>query len=194
MAERFDELTSPPIKGKFYLVWCVEAKWGYPFRQGVWPVWGPKHEDEKFLSFSWVHYHLNRYFLNEEDALDARGAPLSEYDPKYPGQYPGNDPLPSPVLRRRKCLWSEAKPFPLHRATSPAWDVMYRHFQGTQCKHGNGWICPHKGFDLATIAPGPDGVIVCPLHGVRVDAASGMTLGPRTSAGREKMATMELPF
>ena len=32
--------------------------------------------------------------------------------------------------------------------------------------------CPHRGFDLTNIAPDKDGVITCPLHGLKFDKDS----------------------
>lgn len=32
--------------------------------------------------------------------------------------------------------------------------------------------CPHRGFDLTNIAPDKDGVITCPLHGLKFDRHS----------------------
>lgn len=35
----------------------------------------------------------------------------------------------------------------------------------------DGRWCPHRRTDLRTVRPGPDGIVVCPLHGLRVRCA-----------------------
>ena len=174
--QRVDELTEPPVVGRFYLVQCVRGKWSD--RLGDWPVMGPLHSDAKFLNFPQRHYHLNRFFLTGDDAWYATGRPLGEFDPSMrPPGYPENDPLPEPVYRRRMCRSSPVEPFPTFSAltsTRVDFKAMLRHYAGRQCKRGAGWICPHKGLDLGPIAPGPDGHIMCPLHGLRVHAGTGV--------------------
>lgn len=173
--QRFDDLTEPPVVGQYYLVRCVKGWWGWPYRAGLWPVWGSLHEDGRFLNFPWVHYHLNRFFLSESDACDAINGPLQiRRNNKEPGK---NDALPEPVLRRLKCRQSVRDiRFPIARALAgrPAWRTMYDHFGGEQCKRGNGWVCPHKGFDLGVMAPDADGTITCPLHGLRINSVTGV--------------------
>jgi hypothetical protein len=181
--QRIDELTEPPVVGKYYLVQCVRGKWRG--MMGDWPVMGSKHDDARFLNFPQRHYHLNRFFLDDESATAAAATPLGEFQRETPNGawmrgYPENNPLPPPNLRRLRCRRSEVVPFPTDRTVEkPAWTSMYSHYAGHQCKRGHGWICPHKGLDLGPIAPGPDGLIMCPLHGLRVDAGTGVVEPPR---------------
>lgn len=167
--ERFDQLSVPPVKGRFYLVWCVTGIWYGKIAD--WPVWGPKHEDGKFLNFPAPHYHLNRYFVDDPRAVMA---PLAD---SHNGRgYLANDPLPVPVLRRRKCVTATPGPFHVWRVDGN-WRKMREHFEGAQCKRGIGWICPHKGFDLASVSPGETGHISCPLHGLLIHAETGRVVG-----------------
>lgn len=176
--QHFDDLTEPPIVGRYYLVRCVEGWWGRPYRKGIWPVWGPKHDDAKHLSFPWPHYHLNRFFVPEDDVFGAAYMPLSEHARDKPSGS-RNVRLPEPISRRKRCQWTNDKvKFPVQMALDSRadWKSMYRHFSGTQCKRGNGWICPHKGFDLGAMAPNDDGTIICPLHGIMVNATTGVVV------------------
>ena len=50
----------------------------------------------------------------------------------------------------------------------PALREAYRDAQLT----GN-MICPHRGTDLSGVAPGPDGNVTCPLHGLRWNPRTG---------------------
>lgn len=165
--QRFDQLTAPPIAGKFYLVWCVRGSWYGTVKD--WPMWGPKHEDAKFFNFPAPHYHINRYFVDDPRATTAPLADKRDYT-----GYPENDPLPPLVLRRRRCVTDAPHPFPVRRAARGApWKGLESTFIGAQCKRGVGWICPHKGFDLAAMAPNKSGNIRCPLHGLLINAKTG---------------------
>lgn len=162
----FDELTEPPVKGQFYMVRCVLAE--FRGKSAWWPVWGLRHEDAKWINFPPVHYHLNRYFLTGENETRSVALPISE-------NFSFGQTLPYPELRRRMCRQSAVTPFPLGMALdSPMWAKMYRHYAGIQCKRGNGWICPHKGFDLGPMMLGSDGFIQCPLHGLLINAETGV--------------------
>ena len=167
--QRFDDLTEPPVEGRFYLVRCVQGKWNGAI--GMWPVWGPRHVDPS-VGFPWVHYHINRYFVDEFDQMHAARTPISE---DHPGH---NQTLPEPILRRRKCKMSVPCAFPheLAMKSGNKWKVFLKSFVGVQCRRGNGWVCPHRGLDLGIMAPDKDGVITCPLHGVRVNAETGVVV------------------
>lgn len=158
--KRFDELTAPPIPGRYYWVWCVKGTWYGEVKD--WPTWGPKHEDAKFFNFIEPHYHLNRHFLSKYDQHKAVSAPLHR------------DLSATSALRRRKCLTDTPEPFP---ALTPIHDA----YAGSQCARGVGWICPHKGMDLGPVAVGEDGVIACPLHGLRIDATTGVVVGRKAA-------------
>jgi hypothetical protein len=164
--------------GKIYLVPTVRYSWHG--RMSDWPVFGPLHSDAEFFDFPWKHYHVDIRFLSdaelriigrkfapEPDALfygiaRAYGAPLASRDKAE---------HPQPGVRRRKC----------HRQ----WDY-YPHgdkaavialraaFSDKQLIQKDGdLLCPHRGVSLATIPPDENGVITCPLHGLKWCAKSG---------------------
>lgn len=173
--ERVDELTEPPVVGRFYLVPCVRGVWAGIL--GRWPVWGPKHEDEKFLHFPERHYHLDRRFIQKQHVDNASGQPLTEKNGLR--GYDENKTLPAPEYRRLKCQRiGTSTAFPTQRALErTTFQDLYQHFSGHQCaKDGAGWICPHKGMRLATISVRSDGNIQCPLHGLLIDAETGVVV------------------
>ena len=47
-----------------------------------------------------------------------------------------------------------------------------------------GWICPHQATPLGSIEP-VDGIIICPLHGLRIDAQTGIVVPSVSAAGKE---------
>src|SRR5258708_5362853 len=168
MIERVDRQTAPLVEGRFYLVPTVRAKWYGKLAD--WPVVGPLHEDREFFRFELDHYHVDPRFLPrrmKDGVVDrAFSAPLCI------------PPLPPAMMKRRKCVRSHVDYFLPYfgRDTSPV-DVLRKHFAGQQCAAGKGgWICPHRKASLGSIQP-VDGIITCPLHGLRIDAATGQVLG-----------------
>lgn len=170
--QRIDELTEPPIVGQRYLVPCVRGMW-YDML-AWWPVWGGKHDDQRFLQFPQKHYHLDRRFIREKYVYRAASAPLGEGLMHGRG-YPENTVLPAPEWRRRKCQCSQAE-FPIHRSmVHPSFRALYTHYAGHQCQRDErGWVCPHKGMRLASMPVGADGNVQCPLHGLLINAATGI--------------------
>lgn len=184
MIPRIDEMNEPPVVGQFYMVPTVTGNWHG--RAATWPVLGPKHNDLGHLNFEPVHYHIDARFLTDRawSALDEAtfygaaaeiaGAPFVETD-----RYGKTCNSLDVTYRRRRC----ARPSIGHVMASgfagihPDFVAMHAAYLGHQCPKGpQGWICPHKGVALGSIQPEPDGTIVCPLHGLRIDAATGLVV------------------
>lgn len=182
--QRIDELSSPPIVGRYYLVPTVRYVW-CSAGEADWPVLLPRHEDAEHLQFEAWHYHadlrfigdgrLPQHWLRQYPAAEAMISPISVFRGDPPGS------MPDPVWRRRRCF-REMPDFPWWWAVEPSQDgsrraavfrTFYAGFAGRQCPHnGRGWICPHKGIDLSGM-PVKEGLITCPGHGLRIDAATG---------------------
>lgn len=187
--QRVTSLAAPPVVGQRYLVPTVEYIWqGY--MPQPWPVFLPKHEDAEILKFPWDHYHVDPRFLDRrrweracadgawgsgwgEDSdgyAQCQRAPLMRLE-GVSGEIEPHGPV---VWRRLRCARSEIRYVHGHQKTIGA---LRGHFAGRTCKHARtGWVCPHKHFPLGSIAPDDDGVITCPLHGLRVRAADGVVL------------------
>lgn len=182
MLDRVDRLSSPPEPGKFYLIHNVFAEWDG--HRDHWPVIGPFHTDKQFFAFDYGHYHIDGRFLNahQRDYAEHRFYTLGAQIQRTPLMTRGgfNDPMPKPELKRRKC-WISHLDYE-HSHEEPV-QKLAKHFAGQQCAHGkSGWICPHQKAPLGSIAA-IDGVITCPLHGLRFDAATGIALSPADSRG-----------
>lgn len=82
---------------------------------------------------------------------------------------------PPPIVWRPLALKSaEPPPYQFHDAKQIK--AMADHYGGHQCaKARTGWVCPHRDIPLGQFAP-VDGIITCPLHGLRVVAATGKVL------------------
>jgi hypothetical protein len=168
--ERADLQTLPLVEGRFYLVPIVRAAW-YGWHAD-WPVMGPLHEDREFLNFPYDHYHLDPRFLPPGFRKLYR---VFTHPLHADARFTGAGPLPAPELRRRKCVRSFV-PFSPPWEAAALWQTLRKAFAGRQCARGKGgWVCPHRKASLGAIAP-EGGVITCPLHGLRIDAASGVVL------------------
>lgn len=185
MVARLDELTRPVEVGKFYLVPTVRAEW-QPYGVRDWPVIGPPHNDKHCLNFEQTHYHLDARFMPGfrfrfgsqfwksywwlAAASPVQTRPDRELNP---------DGFPALVWKKRKCLRLE-NPRADHLLESAlktkGFQCLHADYVGRQAKHdGRGWVCPHRSVPLADHAP-VDGVIRCPLHFMRIDAATGRVL------------------
>ncbi|MBP2560828.1 hypothetical protein J2857_003597 [Neorhizobium galegae] len=181
MITRLDQLTGPVEVGKHYLVPTVTAWWRGSL--ATVPVIGPKHHDRHCLNFDHEHYHLDPRFVRAPPFKHPSSFELFWRDiqarPLMTGNGVNPDGLPEPVWMRRKC----------HRLGNPHvgkmleltskngnWQCHFREWAGKQAKHdGRGWVCPHRNIPLADHPP-VDGVITCPAHLLRIDAATGLVL------------------
>jgi Rieske 2Fe-2S protein len=172
---RIDRLMEPAIVGRIYLVPTVRAEWPHGDEPDDWPVIGPKHNDVEFLNFERLHCHVDARFVRRRThrrvvaSTSWQGIPRHEYFLR-PLSHP---PLPDIVWKPLTML-REMPAYPFHDEV--AIKAIAEHYAGRQCEHGKGgWICPHRKASLGSLAP-VDGVITCPLHGLRIDAASGRVL------------------
>lgn len=167
---RADRVTVPLEVGRYYLVPVVRAKWHYI--ESDWPVMGPLHADVEFFNFQAEHYHVDgRFFTKEQiEIAESDWRPLAADVQAVPlHAYPGDPALPKPALAKRRCRFPQL-PYE-HGDKKPIQDLR-KHYAGAQCPRGkSGWICPHRKVSLGSVAS-IDGVITCPLHGLRFDAAT----------------------
>lgn len=176
--KRITDLSTPPVVGTYYLVPTVR----YIYRgltKRDWPVLPPLHEDARFFDFKHKHFHIDGRFLTAQtfDRLNDWGRGSWETLQAVPLAYLGDRrsliPHPQIVWRRRRCARSVI-PYQFGhmrevRAIADAYaDVKCRHVR-------TGWVCPHQRFPLGSIGA-IDGVITCPLHGLRIDAETGQVL------------------
>lgn len=181
--ERADRLKSPPLLGKYYLVPAL--LWDWDFRGGTemwWPVLGYQHNDVQFFGIHEMHYHVDPRFLTRRHWrciwASSIYSKLNVVISKPLGLRSRPDGVrEKPEPTRMRCSMVEV---PYGHAHQMSVCSLNRHFDGTQCAKGKrGFVCPHKHIALGSIAP-IDGVITCPLHGLRVDAETGICLGPIT--------------
>lgn len=168
------DLREPPVVGKFYMVPVIRD---YPYlgKVGTWPVIGAKHSDVDFFSLKTEHYHVDARFLTaaQEDAINhgyrttiaAVGAhPLGVHD----------HPLPKgrPDLARRKCRRATYGNAHTDKKQIVALNAHYGAPADPIWLADGRMLCPHRKADLSQFEADADGIVVCPLHGLRVRCAT----------------------
>ena len=179
--QSINTMSAAPVPGRFYMVPSVKFEWLGWHREMLWPIIGPPHNDLEFFNFEDVHWHVDIRFLTAAHLLHAGGVNVIEGKPIPLKMLDGQ----RPVLRRFRCHDNIEK---YHHADSPSVQNLNSHFSGRQSIAGrHGWVCPHQNVPVGTMAPDADGIITCPLHGLRIDALTGRCVGP-LAAGREASA------
>ncbi len=173
--KRIDEMMEPPIVGQYYMVPTVEYR--YFGRLDDWPVIGPKHEDAEILKFPWHHYHIDGRFLNARRVafvLNQQLGSIEDIIGRRPLNYMtyGVDPhpYPDPIYKRLRCRTAA---FDYPHGNQPAIKRMREMFASKSLTGPCKRICPHRGAHLGSVSPNEHGIITCPLHGLRWNAATG---------------------
>lgn len=182
MIPNVEDLTEPPIVGKFYMVPCIRTQTvdGELVNNTWWPVTGPRHEDTEFIGFSKQHRHYDIRFLNNDqmDKLCNRGRhrKISFFgpDPDQPDSEAHNNVTTSnmePVRRRLKCKRTQPS-YSAGGTSTPRWIApLSEHLSDARIKCGK---CPHRGLPLLSLPrePGTD-IVQCVGHGLRFDLKTG---------------------
>ena len=182
---RIDDISGPPIVGKFYMVPAILMMRFSWTKEQWWPVTGPLHTDADPFNFPWPHYHIDARFLTTRHAQVYLGGnrftecpyeahlsvPVSALSSIQNRNPPYIDP-PEPQLRRMRCARTgTGYPYDISGAVQGlrkdyAGDAARRNAEGHL-------ICPHRGARLDQLVPDAEGVITCPLHGLRFNADTG---------------------
>lgn len=181
MADRVATLQGPPVVGRFYMVPFIHAYWHGELDD--WPVMGPMHTDNKHFNFPWRHYHVDPRFLTSRQVRRTRvdqmtmhgrwkhcfAAPLGFSDgTQFP--YRNNEQAPKgrPAEKRMRC----ARPMPEtifnDQAPVKAMQADLGHPAQPIRRADGRLLCPHRKVDLSSFPRDADGIVVCPLHGLRV--------------------------
>lgn len=174
------DLREPPIVGRYYMVPCVRWKW-----MGIvadWPVNGPLHHDREGIGFEPVHYHIDGRFLTArqsrkafETAWWSSGSKLNAYPvANLNGVGPWTSGLPvKPTLMRRRCSRASYG-FEIPESATESWGLKERYGSPAQaiCRKDGRKLCPHRKVDLSQFPADADGIVTCPLHGLKVRVAA----------------------
>lgn len=183
--KRIDRLTAPPVVGRYYLVPTVH----YRLRGllSEWPVIGRRHDDAEHLRFNHLHYHLDARFLGKRQlqAIETQGRDIAASVASVVIVKVGDAPPARPIWRARRCKrGAMAWPHQLAEKKNPGFAALRCAYEGRQARRGRGgWLCPHRHVSLGSL-PAVAGVITCPLHGLRIDAETGVVGPPFPSPSR----------
>lgn len=174
------DLREPPIVGRYYMVPVID----YPhhFKDGEWPTLGPLHHDRGEVDFPHLHFHVDPRFLTARQVriceaskrwmmdwsleTDVAAFPLCRTDINIPRR---------PRLAKRRCRASSWTYSPLN---SPKWlpalEQRYGAIVAPIRAKGDRLLCPHRKVDLSSLPPDADGIVTCPLHGLRVQCGAAL--------------------
>ena len=165
-------LREPPVPGRFYMVPVVP--YTYLKYKGEWPVLGAMHTDVAHFNFPHVHYHVDPRFLTKRQVEQVEGyysvwslAAVTQGQPLHRR----DEPLPKgrPILKRRKCRSIETPYAHDDKAPVLALRADYSDSALPIAKPDGRLLCPHRKVDLSSLVPDEQGIVTCPLHGLRVD-------------------------
>ena len=160
-----------------------------------WPLMaGPLHDDRKFFGFEALHRHIDPRYLTDAEyrAGESKGwhphdvwsGPLHQWVDPATRETSDADPADAETALRKlietTCIRTsrrkQRRPMPMHPCgpggggypRPSGFKALAAHFnpRGTAADAPNG-ICPHRGADLTGLEPMPDGIVICPQHGLR---------------------------
>jgi hypothetical protein len=141
---------------------------------GLFPLFGPRHDDAAHLDFPRPHWHIDWRLVRKktyEEVVDAfvgrwiNGRSLVFAHVIYADLTIQIEP------RRMKCLRDFA-PYPVLPTSSKRKEFAALEAAYANHRLGPRMICPHKGADLSSVAP-VDGCVTCPLHGLTWNLKTG---------------------
>lgn len=170
MIERVDRIATPLVVGRTYLVHTVHFRY-FGDKPADWPVIGHKHTDVEFFNFKVPHFHVDVRFLSQRLRKKIGDGFFSSPLCERPGE---SDELPEPFWKKWQCRMSSLEyPF----GDRGAIQGIRMHYSGQQCAKGKGgWICPHRKAALGSILPAENGLVTCPLHGLVINAETGIVV------------------
>lgn len=174
MTEMLSNLRQPPVIGRYYMVPVIDYR--YMGKVDAWPTLGPLHHDKGDVGFDHLHYHIDARFISGKQAQFIRrrswrgsletqvaSAPLCTLYEPVP---------PRPRLERLRCRVSSWEYSPPGAAPWMAkFDKRYGKVAEPIRIKGGRLLCPHRKVDLSSLKPDADGIVTCPLHGLRVRCA-----------------------
>lgn len=172
------DLREPPVVGRYYMVPVIE--YSHHGRTDLWPTLGPLHHDHGEVNFPHLHFHVDARFLTARQAnfLANKGGWMFSRTVEtnvaiYPLCRTGEPVPPRAHLVKRKCRVSGWKYSP---PSKPKWQEALEVKFGAPAEpvriKGGRLLCPHRKVDLSSFEPDADGIVTCPLHGLRVKCGS----------------------
>lgn len=176
MTPLIQDLREPPVVGRFYMVPVVHHVWHNA--EADWPVLGPMHTDADFFNFHDRHYHVDARFVPSalvRKVAGSTGGDIVGAAQAYPlakRRFDKADlPAGRPALKRMKCRLAS---LPYKFGHQPNVQKMRSHYGAVAepiIRPDGRKLCPHRKVDLSQFEPDAEGIVTCPLHGLRVRCA-----------------------
>lgn len=179
--QRVDEMTEPPIVGKYYLVPCAVD---LPYAKAH-PIFGPRHADVEFFNFGIEHFHNDVRFMSWRLLRQICNQEIWKYEQEWGARavltqvFAANVPR---TIEYRKLKCQREMPDFFNMLHSENARKLEAAFVGKTVICGK---CPHRGTDLRSM-PTENGVTICPSHGLCVEVKTQRIIG---RAAAEKMVS-----
>jgi hypothetical protein len=165
------DLREPPIPGRYYMVPVIDFT--YCGKKGQWPTLGPLHHDKGDVGFEPLHFHVDFRFLTarQVNQIDGYywGRPAEQTVAVVPLNQRWIDIRRKAYLAKRKCRVAGWKyTLPVRAPWMDKFDARYGAVAEPIRIKGGRLLCPHRKVDLSSFEPDADGIVTCPLHGLRV--------------------------
>jgi len=194
MPDDIRTITEAPTVGKHYLVPSIFMERFGGLKPMWWPVHGRIHNDVGYFNFEPLHYHIDVRFLNKRhlhqignfnDGMEhtplqrSFSQPVSQMKTYKDGKWEYKDLAPV-ELRKAKCI-REQIDYPY--SDMPPVKRLNTDFAGKKCaKTSHGFVCPHQHYPIGQVPADKHGIVTCPLHGIRINATTGVCVGPSETA------------
>lgn len=182
MTPLLSDLREPPVVGRFYMVPTIRYHWSGQLDD--WPVLGVVHHDREHIGFERLHYHFDARFLSAHQYEDLRDGSLGLpplgglnanvlAEPEHKFWRKRNGPIPrQPTLKKLKCRRLIQRWLVAEQAAKWGLAEAYGNPAEPIRRPDGRLLCPHRKADLSQFEPDADGIVTCPLHGLRVKCAS----------------------
>lgn len=107
--------------------------------------------------------------LTHAEFLEKNRREAQQLAREHKGEFPKMPPLdPTWYRRRRKRCSGDYPAYPSSTTWSAELEEAYK-----DARLGESMVCPHKGADLSGFTPNDEGVVTCPLHGLKWHVRTG---------------------
>ena len=181
--------------GKFYFVRCLRATWSRDNKPEWTPVIGPPHDDLEHIGFKQQHLHVDFRFLGKKARRHAKEHQHGDREINLVFVLPISIVMPIGSREGFGLDDKRLQEFPEEsymktiklkfKTECPEYNFKPPWLRSMETAHRNArlspnMICPHRGADLSGMKPDENGLLTCPLHGLRWDTQTGK-LSPRAT-------------
>ena len=175
--QRIDDMDTPPVVGRFYLVRHATSSWpNVPWSGVPLPILGGAHTDIEIAPNVGRHYHYDMRFFDRKLFRTAFGCDANRTLwwathtnlRREMGSILDAEFVVKVEHIRVKCVRLTPE-FPAAAKFAAKVEGLFGNLRMDPEKR----VCPHRGMDLRTVEVGHDGCLTCPGHGLKWNATTG---------------------